>query len=87
MAGGRVGLALGASWPTDLRPFQPWIVRLVAGWAEVGDLPATLVNAVGIMTAHYATAGRDVLQIGHIVAETPYGYADAIAPYTTVTLI
>jgi uncharacterized phiE125 gp8 family phage protein len=83
---GRLGLAYGASWPADLRPFQPWIVRLVSGWSSPTRIPPALLHAVGLMTAHYATHGRDVTIVGTIVAATPYGYEDAIAPFCRVTL-
>lgn len=85
-AAGRIGLAFGAAWASDVRPFQPWTIRIVSGWETVEAIPPSLVHAVGLMTAHYATFGRDVLQVGHIVAPTPYGYEEAIAAYVRVTL-
>jgi uncharacterized phiE125 gp8 family phage protein len=77
----RIGLALGQAWPSDLRPFQPWAIRIVSGYTSAALIPPLLVHAVGLLVAHYATIGRDAVQIGHIVATTPYGYDDAIAPY------
>jgi uncharacterized phiE125 gp8 family phage protein len=83
----RIGLALSGSWPTDLRPFQPWLIRIVSGWTTVAAIPPLLIHAVGLMTAHFATAGRDVAAVGAISSvETPFGYEDAIAPYRRVTL-
>jgi len=84
---GRIGLALGGSWPSDLRPFQPIVVRIVAGWATVADIPPLLIHAVGLLTAHYATQGRDLTTSGTIITTTPYGYEDAIAPYVSVSLV
>ena len=86
----RVGLAGGASWPTNLRPFQPYVVRLVAGWVSVAALAASdplLLHAVGLLTAHYATVGRDLTTVGTIIATTPQGYDDAISAYVPVQLI
>jgi len=85
----RLGLAEAGAWPTDLRARQPWTIRLVLGFTSVALLQAAappLVHAVGLLTAHYATVGRDIAAVGHIVAENPYGYDDLIAPYELVTL-
>jgi len=88
LASGRIGLALGGAWPSDLRPFQPYVLRLVAGWASVALLQAEaplLVHAVGLLTAHYATLGRDLATIDP-ATETPQGYEDAISSYVPVSL-
>jgi uncharacterized phiE125 gp8 family phage protein len=82
----RAALNPTSAWPTDLRPFQPWVVRLIAGWPDVASIPPPLLHAVGLLTAHYATVGRDIATIGHEVAANPYGYDDAIAPYQLVSL-
>jgi uncharacterized phiE125 gp8 family phage protein len=90
LASGRLGLALSGAWPSDLRPFQPYVLRIVSGWATVAALLAEaplLVHAVGLMVAHYATVGRDVTTVGTIIETTPYGYDDAIRPYLPVTVI
>lgn len=82
LASARIGLALGAVWPTDLRPFQPYVIRVVAGWTSPDVLLAQeplLVHAVGLLTAHYSTNGRDV-------AKVPDGYAEVIESYCPVTL-
>jgi len=89
LGSGRIGLALGGAWPSDLRPFQPFVIRIVAGWASVALLTAQaplLVHAVGLLTAHYATAGRDVVALGATVERVPYGYEDAIAPHRLVVV-
>lgn len=87
VASGRIGLALGGLWPIDVRPFQPFVIRIVSGWSSVAQIPPLLVHGVGLMTAHYATAGRDVAEIMRGVAiEMPYGYDDAIGPYQLLTL-
>jgi uncharacterized phiE125 gp8 family phage protein len=81
----RVALSLTGAWPTDLRSFQPYVLRIVAGWSSVALIPAPLVHAVGLLTAHYATLGRDLASLDP-AAEIPFGYADAIAPYQLVCL-
>ncbi len=86
VASGRVGLSLVGSWPSDVRSFQPFVIRLVSGWTSVALLPPLLLRAVGLLTAHYATAGRDLVIVGTIVAEMPQGYEDCIAPYRLVSL-
>jgi len=74
------------AWPTDLRAFQPWVLRLMAGWPSVAEIPPSLLHAVAMLTAHYATVGRDLVQVGTIVATTPLGYEEVIAPYQLVVV-
>lgn len=84
----RVALAIGGAWPTDLRPSQPYVLRLVSGYASVALLTAAepmLVHLVGRLVAHYATLGRDLVTIDP-VNDTPFGYEDDIAPYRPVTV-
>lgn len=85
----RLALADAGDWPTDLREFQPIAIRVVVGFASVTLLTAAapgLVHAVGLLTAHYATVGRDLTTVGTIIATTPYGYEEAIAPYQLVVV-
>jgi uncharacterized phiE125 gp8 family phage protein len=87
LASGRIGLSVSGVWPTDLRYFQPWVIRIVTGYATVQaltDAAPGLVHAVGLLTAHYATAGRDLA--GGVSETVPYGYDDAIAPYRRVVV-
>jgi uncharacterized phiE125 gp8 family phage protein len=89
-AGGRIALAQGASWPSNLRAFQPWTITLVAGWEDAATLAAdapALTHAVGLLTAHYATTGRDVVLEDRRVIETPQGYAQILEPYLPITLV
>jgi uncharacterized phiE125 gp8 family phage protein len=90
LASGRIGLSVSGVWPTDLRYFQPWVIRIVSGYLDVAALTAAapgLVHAVGLMTAHYATVGRDVAAVERVSGiEVPYGYDDAIAPYKLVVV-
>lgn len=83
LASGRIAVSLsGSFWPTNLRFLQPWVIRITSGYVSVAKIPAPLVHAVGLLTAHYATAGRDVADIERGVAiEMPFGYEAAIAPY------
>lgn len=83
LIGGRIARASGSSWPTDLRTFQPWTIRIVSGWTTVAALPPLLVHAVGLLVAHYATLGRDLASVDSI-EEVPQGYAAAIEPYQRV---
>ncbi len=86
-ASGRIGLALGGAWPSDLRPFQPIVIRIVSGWRTIAEIPPLLLHAVGLLTAHYATQGRDLTTAGTIITTTPQGYDDAIASYSPVSLV
>jgi uncharacterized phiE125 gp8 family phage protein len=84
--GARIGLVAGAVWPTDLRTFQPLRIRILAGWPDPARIPPLLLHAVGLLTAHYATAGRDLATVGTIVSTTPHGYDDIIVPFIQVVL-
>lgn len=88
VATARIGLSVTGSWPSDLRPVQPWVIRIVSGWVDVAALRAAaplLIHAVGLLVAHYATLGRDVASVD-TVTEVPFGFEDAIAPYCLVTV-
>jgi uncharacterized phiE125 gp8 family phage protein len=63
---------------------QRWIVRVEAGFDVI---PPSLLQAVGLLTAHYATIGRDLTITGTIVAVTPLGYEEAIRPFVRMALI
>jgi uncharacterized phiE125 gp8 family phage protein len=84
--GARIGLVAGAVWPTDLRTFQPMRIQILSGWPDPAQIPPLLLHAVGLLTAHYATAGRDLATVGTIVSTTPFGYDDAITPFIQVVL-
>jgi uncharacterized phiE125 gp8 family phage protein len=45
----RLALSIAGSWPTDVRPFRPYTIRIVAGWDDVTKIPAGLLVAVGRM--------------------------------------
>lgn len=84
----RIGLPYGGYWPMDLRAVQPIEIRIIVGYADVAALTAAaplLVHAVGLLTAHYATLGRDLASID-TAEEVPQGYEAAIESYKPVTL-
>ncbi len=88
LARGRIVLDSGLSATADGGP--QIAVRVIAGWLTPADLAKAaplLVHAVGLLTTHYLTIGRDVINVGHIVAEVPYGYDDAVASYRAVGVI
>lgn len=79
---GRIALVPGQVWPTgEFRSLSPWVVRTVAGYASIAAIPEDLVHAIGVLTAHYATAGRDVVITGTIVNTVPMGYDAIIQPH------
>lgn len=73
----RLALSIAGAWPTDVRPFQPYVIRLVAGWleADVAKVPKALIHAIGLVFDVYANQG------GSLDA-----YEDVIAPYKLVTV-
>lgn len=86
LPGGRIGLTYAGAWPSDLRPTNPITIRLVAGFGAAADVPAPLALAVGMLAAHYFTAGRDAVQIGRGVEVAPLGYDHLIEQYQQVSL-
>jgi len=65
--------------------------QVVAGWPNAAILLAEvplLVHAVGLLTAHYATLGRDLALAGMrgAMETVPMGYEEAIAPYRLMVL-
>jgi hypothetical protein len=70
-------------------PAEGATYRVVAGWPSAAALrreaPA-LHHAVALLTAHYATAGRDL--VGETArAPMTLGYAEAIAPHTLIWIM
>ena len=64
---------------------QRWIVRIAAGFLTI---PPSLLQAIGLLTAHYATVGRDLTTSGATaVLPTPLGYEDAIRAFVIVVLV
>jgi hypothetical protein len=62
-----------------------WVV--VAGWPTAADLKAEaplLVQAVGLLTAHFATMGRDLASEARHMEMVPMGYEECIAPYRLI---
>lgn len=82
LAGARIGLSLSGVWPTDLRPFQPYVIRIVSGWPDVASMPPPLVHAVGLLTGFYANEGRNRF----VAKDLRDSYEDVIAPYRLVTV-
>jgi hypothetical protein len=75
------------AWSQIWIPGGTWTV--VAGWPTAADLLADaplLVHAVGLLTAHYATIGRDLAFSERRVELVPMGYEEAIAPYRLMVL-
>jgi uncharacterized phiE125 gp8 family phage protein len=65
---------------------QPLGLVATVGW-KPAELPELLKQAVGLLAAHYLTAGRDRTVIGTSVMVMPAGYEDAIAPFVQVAVI
>lgn len=73
------------AWPSAWGPF---VVRVVSGWPTPAVLLAEaplLRHAVGLLTAHYATLGRDLASTAPVTT-VPLGYDEAIAPHRLLWL-
>lgn len=44
----RIGLTWSGYWPTDLRLFQPGLIRFVAGWTSADQIPEPLIRAMAL---------------------------------------
>lgn len=72
----RLALSTSGSWPSDLRPFQPYVVRIRAGWSTTAEIPKPLVHAVGALFDYYVNKDRETLDL----------YEDTIAPFRLMTV-
>jgi uncharacterized phiE125 gp8 family phage protein len=82
----RIALSQTGLWPSDLRFFQPYVIRLVAGYADVTALQAAapeLFDAVGLLVGHAANTGRDRYTN---TAQLRDEYDEKIAPYRLVAV-
>jgi len=61
--------------------FQPFGLKIVAGWKTAAEIPPLLVHAVGLLATHYLTLGRDIMALGTIATELPLGYEHVISGY------
>jgi uncharacterized phiE125 gp8 family phage protein len=83
---GRIGLADAGNWPSDIRLFQPLVVRSVHGYVGTA-LTVTLTSAAGVATAtasggHGYHSGDVVTHAG--ATQTPYnGTVDITVTGTT----
>lgn len=81
----------GRAWlRADVAGVSDGIARVKVGYTDPAELRARapgLLQAVGLLTAHYATAGRDLVVTGTIATTIPNGYEDTIQPYRLVWLI
>jgi uncharacterized phiE125 gp8 family phage protein len=68
-----------------------WILRIVAGFGgatPAQTIPPALLQAVGLLTAHYATLGRDLATIERGTLDIiPQGYDALISAYRPETLV
>jgi uncharacterized phiE125 gp8 family phage protein len=86
LVNGRLTWAVPNDWPLGPADVYPWVVRIVVGYDAVDKIPPLLLFAVGLLTAHYATAARDAVVVGTSAQEMPLGYEDAIADYRRVAV-
>jgi uncharacterized phiE125 gp8 family phage protein len=80
---GTSGSVTFLSWPADAGIAT---LRVIAGWPDRAALLAEvplLIQAVGLLTAHFATLGRD-LASGTPATKVRMGYDEAIEPYRLV---
>ena len=82
-----LAVRLTSSWPANAAGFE-----VVAGWPTPEALKIEapgLYHAVALLTAHYATLGRDLVTVGDLASKPearfmPMGYEDAIGPHQLI---
>ena len=87
---GRIFFKPGAGIYWGVRPFLGWQIDLIAGRVDAVDLAARdpgLIQAVGLLTAHFATLGRDMASIGLRVIEIPEGYLRLLEAYAPIAVV
>ena len=78
----------GVSFPPEAAPLTT-TYEIVSGWPDPATLATEaplLVHAVSVLTAHYATFGRDLALPDMRVTMTPHGYNEAVDSYRLVWL-
>jgi uncharacterized phiE125 gp8 family phage protein len=63
LASARIGLAIGGAWASDLRPFRPYVIRIVSGWATPEAVPQPLKDAVGFFVDYLVNKDAMALQL------------------------
>jgi uncharacterized phiE125 gp8 family phage protein len=63
--------------PTDVRALEGWRVDVTCGSTP---LDPGLLQVIGLLTAHYATLGRDLATLTP-ATDIPHGFEEAIAPF------
>ena len=66
--------------------FQPFGLKIIAGWPTPAEIPALLVHAVGLLATHYLTLGRDIIAVGTISTDLPFGYEHVISGFRPVRI-
>jgi uncharacterized phiE125 gp8 family phage protein len=74
---GRGVIQLLGPLPTDVQALEGWRVDLTCG---TDPLDPGLVQVIGLLTAHYATLGRDLASITPAL-DVPHGFEEALAPF------
>lgn len=80
VARGPALLTIVGPLPGNVQTWEGWRVNVTSGTAADAIDPV-LVQVIGLLTAHYQTAGRDLAVLEKRVVEVPQGFEDAIAPF------
>ena len=73
--------------PPEFAGVPAGVARVTVGWLDAADLrlrAPLLVQAVGLLCAHFATAGRDAVVTGTTAETVPLAYEEAIASYRLI---
>jgi uncharacterized phiE125 gp8 family phage protein len=77
---GKVVRAYGATWPTPRRQIDAIIVRFVAGYASLSDVPEPIRQAILLMTSHLFDNRQPIIE-GVRLADLPFSVTALLAPY------
>lgn len=74
---GRIGLAIGYSWPPIGEMLNAVTVTYTAGYSTVADIPARTRQAIRMLASHWFEQ-REPIVIGTIVANVPLSVVDLL---------
>lgn len=83
LSGSRIAFA---QTPANVRAFQPYAITVVAGYEDPDAIPSDIVQAIGVLVGYWATAGRDMVSVGTVGHDMPYGWDDLVGPYRPMVL-
>jgi hypothetical protein len=81
---GRIAEAPGAVWPPTQSRMRAVMIEHIAGYGAAAAVPATIVQAIALLTAHW-WLNREAVVIGAMSREVELSLKSALTPFRTAT--